>query len=204
MAAAYWVMLPPKPVEILQFEVRHYDRTSGRAREVGSVALKDSQPVYFSDSVRILARFDRPTFPILYALDADGEAAQLWPADGVDDRASDAFEFPHGGQEVYTLNDGVGLQGFVLAAVDKRLDSDSDSTTFDADLWQRLSPEGTWLYDGQRFELVQPAQDRGEVETIAELPTPFRLACEKIQQKTGAVTVRAIAFPVLSSDELRK
>jgi hypothetical protein len=54
-----------------------------------------------------------------------------------------------------------------------------------------------WIFDGKRFELVARTTERGEVETLSEVPAPFQSACQQIQQSVHPASLRAVLFPIL-------
>ena len=102
--------------------------------------------------------------------------------------------FPHDPAAGFGLTYGVGLQAFVLVASLRPLPPYSVWRRALIDFpWKPTQAKGVWRYDGDSFRTdVQ----RGEVRSLAGLPTPLVAACRALESRPGVDAIHAVAFPV--------
>jgi hypothetical protein len=166
-------------------------------------------PPRFNDLVRVHVTLSRPAYIYLIALNPDGKAQLCLPAGGiVPNLPRRELDFPDDPDRYFTLNDGVGLQAFVVVASDRPLPSyESWKTQVPGGLaWSRVDQEGFWTYDSATpAEAAQfRCKLRGEIVRRESAPAVLVSLCDRLRRSPGVILVRALAFPVKSFENTIK
>ena len=189
--------MPTPDATLPALQVRVYQRSSGRS--TGLVGL-DCLHACYDDDVRIQAKLPRAAHCYLLAFNPDGSLNLCYPDD--ESRAppeTDDVVFPHVEGLGYGLDDGVGLQAFVLVTSKRPLPPYQRWASRLGTLpWQRTEAKGVWSFDGERFELL--GGWRGTVRERAGPPKPFAEVCKRLRDAPDVDAIRAIAFPVVAAD----
>jgi hypothetical protein len=116
----------------------------------------------FDDDLRVEARLTAPAYFYLLAYNPDGKEQLCYPADqSVAPPLKQDLTYPNIEDHYFGLNDGLGVQAFVL------LVSRNPLPTFD--LWKRaagkapwkaFTADGVWQFDGEDFSALP--RDRGQ------------------------------------------
>jgi serine/threonine protein kinase/CHAT domain-containing protein/tetratricopeptide (TPR) repeat protein len=194
-------------VAITDFHVNHFQGKD--SKPVGDIA-DAAQPIRINDSVKVVARFDKPTYCYLIALNPDGGEQLCHPVFEGDrpqealatrPEAITALKFFPDDKGVFAL-DSSGLQVFVLIASSNPLPPIGEwRSQFGKTPWKRVGFGGEyrWRYNGKEF--VRLPIERGKHgERISE-PQVLREVCKAFESRAGVEAVRAIAFPVVNADE---
>ena len=164
------------------------------------------------DAARISLQFKRPSYCYLVALnptdDAEMSVQLCTPEPKVPDGNGGtiapqpviALKFPEDAGSRFFLNDGVGLQVFIVIYSDMPLPTYTEFLKLHPGLleWSRYAGSGVWNYhDGKFVDGFGAREMRGSVESIAppELDRLLDSAVEALQG-TG-IHLAARAFPVL-------
>jgi hypothetical protein len=155
----------------------------------------------FNDQVQVSAALSKPAYCYLLAFNADGTEQLCLPEDpNVPPPFRQRLEFPPGADRAFTLNDGVGVQAFVLVASRQPLPAYAAWKEGRPKLtWPVLRPvpEVVWRGDGQRVYPVTPGgEQRGDVTALRGVP-PLEGLCRELRSGPGVEAVSALAFPVL-------
>jgi hypothetical protein len=180
---------------IVSFEVNHF-RGDKPPIALGTIG-KSPGPILLDDDVRVQARLSGPAYSYLIALNPDGKIRLCHPAeDGDTPLPSDEIGHPTGNL-YFPLNDGTGLQAFVLVASREPLPPFAAWEGRRALHWEAVPADsaGTWGFDGLTFEPLTVLQ-RGAPREHSGPPRPFQEVCEYVKKVPGIDAVRAIAFPV--------
>jgi hypothetical protein len=199
------------PIEA-EIAVTHYKDLGGKfAREVGVLSDRTlrSDPLLFNDLVRVRVTLSRPAYAYLVALNPDGKD-QLCLAAG--SRSPDAprreLDFPEDPMDHFKLNDGVGVQAFVLVASDRPLpEYDAWKSQVPGGLsWSPPSGDVLWTYDGPPTS--EPSRRRGQLrgDIVRREAAPEALVnlCDRLRQSPGVAAVHAVAFPIKPNQEIMK
>jgi serine/threonine protein kinase len=223
MALALWDRLPgsrtgrhPAPAAgplTAQMVVRHYkDQGEGHpALEIGNISgtSLDSTPPRFNDLVRVHVALSRPAFSYLIALNPDGKPQPCLPAGGITPGSPRLeLDFPEDPAKYFRMNDGVGLQAFVVVASDRALPAyESWKTQVPGGLaWSLVDREGFWTYDTavpSGAERLRGAL-RGDIVRRELAPEVLVNLCDRLRRSPGVTLVRAVAFPVKPETEIIK
>jgi hypothetical protein len=160
----------------------------------------------FDDRVRIKTELGEPAYFFLLAFNPDGKEQLCWPASPrLPPARQDRLDYPEGVATYFPLNDGVGLQVFVLVAARQPLPAyEAWQVQRPVPVWRKLPPKAgaVWRGDGQPLLLVTRLGDRRgepvrlqspEVDTLAEL-------CENLRHAPGIETLAMEAFAVLPAE----
>ncbi len=190
-----------KPLQILAMRVDHY--RGDPAALLGEMG-RTSQSARLNDDVRVVVSLSVPAYCYLMALNPDGTVQLCHPE--VEDgekaaalsaaKSDTAFRYPQGANAYFGLNDGVGLQAFVLVAATKPLPPYSQWRSQIP--WERVeaaSATGVWRLDeGAEFIRLHP--DRGTVRERGLKPL-ISLA-KFFRGRPEFEAVQILAFPVLA------
>ncbi len=181
------------------FEVIHIGNEKNKAAFSGS--LFQFRPPRENDDLQVRAKFTKPSYCFLIALNPNGTRQLCYPADEeqVQPMPISVLRFPNEEDTVFGLTDGAGPQAFVLYVSSEPLPAFYDwELPWSDSLWQRPELTGNWSYaDGELASLLRPMkdQDRGTIRN-AKVPTPFKQFCDELRvAKQGEV--RGVLFEVL-------
>jgi hypothetical protein len=159
---------------------------------------------HFGNEVQVHADFSEPVYCFLLAFNPDGKEQLCWPADPRQPPEQQAqLNYPEERWMFFPLNDGVGLQAFVLLASRQPLPAYEDwKAQCPVLAWQTFSTRAgiVWRGDGQRLEPLLPdVEKRGAVVKDAGVDTLARL-CTQLRQAPGIEALAVEAFAVLPAD----
>jgi serine/threonine protein kinase len=187
---------PAVAPRIVSFEVKHF-RGDQPFVSLGTIGVSP-EPILFDDSLRVRARLDVPAYCYLIALNPDGQIQLCDPSEEASAPAqTDQITCPLG-NKYFPLNDGTGLQAFVLLASRRPLPP-FDQWDGRAGLpWKSVQAKdaGVWEFDGGTFE-PRDSGRRGQPREGPGAPRPFEEVCKYVAKLPGIHAVRAIAFPVV-------
>jgi hypothetical protein len=199
------------PIEV-EIAVTHYKDLGGKfAREVGVVSDRTlrSDPPLFNDLMRVRVTLSRPAYAYLIALNPDGKDQLCLAAGG---RSPDAprreLDFPEDPKDHFKMNDGVGVQAFVLVASDRPLpEYDAWKSQVPGGLsWSPPSGDVLWTYDGPPTS--DPSRRRGQLrgDIVRREAAPEALVdlCDRLRKSPGVAAVHAVAFPIKPNQEIMK
>jgi hypothetical protein len=168
----------------------------------------DAFPARFGDPVLIKVEFREPVYFFLLAFNPDGEEQLCWPTDPRQPpERQDRLDYPQGDDMYFRLNDGEGLQAFVLLASRRPLPAyEAWKAQRPVPVWRKLSAKAgaAWRGDGQSLQRVTRGGDeRGEpvklklprADTVAE-ETLVELG-KQLRQAPGIEALAVAAFAVL-------
>ncbi len=193
------------PIAVTSFAVRHYRYNPETHRTIETSPIGADGPVaHADDDVTVHAKFSTPVYFYLVSLDADGVVRPRLPALlSEPPQLADAINYPclpTGGPNdiLYNLNNGPGIQGFMLLVSEHPLPSWSEWISVRGQpIWSR-DPDpagGVVVFDGvaTRYEGAtrDPRPARG-----ALVLTPIDWA----QAQKDLTAVRFIAFPVMPKE----
>jgi serine/threonine protein kinase len=185
--AERWMFASSDPVRIESLEIKHL-RGEKKMLFVGVIG-STSSTIHLRDAVLVYARLSRPSYCYLIAYTPDGQDRLCYPEGDVPLlQKTKKFVYPPGG-DMFRLEEGVGLQAFVLVVSRRPL---PPYAQWKSDAWKQVQATGVWSYDGQ-LELLSSV--RG-VEEFPDLPTPFRDVCRFLKDCPGVEAIRGLAFPV--------
>jgi len=153
----------------------------------------------FNDCVLLKAEFSEPVYCFLLAFNPDGKEQLCWPANPRQPpERQDRLDYPE--KDFFALNDGVGLQAFVLLTSRQPLPAYEDwKSQRRVPVWRTLPAKAgvVWRGDGRILEPVTRAGDqRGKVVKLPELALLGEL-CEQLRQAPGIEALAVQAFAVL-------
>jgi hypothetical protein len=149
------------------------------------------------DGVRVSARLEAPAFCYLISLEADGGVQLCWPTPSDSPGPMESICYPPEIAGDFVLNDGHGVQAFVLVSTTKQLPAFEkwDGRVGLEQRWKTALADGVWRYDGQRITR-EDSGIRGEARRNTDCPTTFRDICEYLTRRADVEAIQAIAFPV--------
>jgi hypothetical protein len=157
-----------------------------------------STSVRLDDEVRARVRINRPAYCYLIAFNADGGEQLCYPSDRTTPPAlNDGFDYPAVPTRYFKLNDGIGLQVFVLLASREPLPCYEEwKARAGTAPWQAaVRANGLWHFDGREF-VRGPRGAEVERPTLEHLPKPFADLCHFLSERPGVDAIDAVAFPV--------
>jgi hypothetical protein len=191
-----------EPLELRSFEIRASRAGVGSLGEVGPVV----RDIRLNDAVRIMAKFSKPAYCFLIAFNPDGKEQLCYPSDADDNPAPEEvpalveeLRFPkslsrNGQPRGFPLEDGVGMQAFVLLISSKPLPAYAQwQKEAGVAPWQVSRLDGIWRFDGKDFE---SSIERGKVRDLDLLPQALVKLCHFFQNRAGIDAVQVVAFPV--------
>jgi hypothetical protein len=193
--------------------VEHFKETGdGRSvRPVGTVSetsLRLDHP-RLEDLIRIHVKLTRPAYVYLIALNPDGKDQLCVPGDAnVAAHECRELDFPANPDEYFELNDGVGLQAFVVVASDRPFPPYAQwvSEISDGVAWAADDRDGFWRYDGAALSDGARFRGtlRGKIVSRELAPKGLNGLCDRLRQMPGVSLVSAVAFPVRGErDDIR-
>jgi serine/threonine protein kinase len=157
----------------------------------------------FEDRVHLNAEFSEPLYFFLLAFNPDGKEQLCRPSNPRQPpEREDRLDYPAAGAD-FCLNDGVGLQAFVLLASRQPLPAyDAWKAQRSASVWRTLPArnEVVWRGDGKRLQRVTRGGDqRGQEVTMPEAALLAEL-CEQLRQAPGVEALAVAAFAVFPAE----
>jgi serine/threonine protein kinase len=143
-------------IQIQRLDVEHYLTVHGRRDPRPRLLGKDSFVTYCNDGVEVEARLSQPAYAFLIAFRPDGTEVLCLPEKP--DKAPTPTEwllFPPTAENDYGLEEGTGLQAFVLVASSQPLPSFQQWWSHQGCPWQKSEapPDVVWRsLDGIQFE----------------------------------------------------
>jgi predicted Ser/Thr protein kinase len=185
------------PVEIRSFTLWASRDKLGDLGEVGVTA----RDICVNDSVQIRAQFSKPAFCYLIAFNPDGKEQLCFPSTPDDRSAPDELpapvkelRFPRSPTRDFQLEDGTGMQAFVLLVSAKPLPAYARwQQEVGVAPWQKASVSAIWRFDGKDFECVNK---RGKVREREAIPEPLVALCHFFRDCPRIEALHVIAFPV--------
>jgi serine/threonine protein kinase len=195
---------PAAALTIASFEVKHFrgDRPPMALGTIGD----SSVPILFDDDVRVHARFSTSCYCYLIALNPDGKVQLCYPGAFTEAPPRvDEFAYPPGNL-YFPLNDGTGLQAFVLLASRMPLPPFAQWEGRRTLHWEAVRTGtdgvGLWSFNGSAIEPLADGQ-RGQPRGHDAVPRPFKELCDWVRQLAGIEAARTIAFPVVNRGLIR-
>jgi serine/threonine protein kinase len=195
--------LPFHPLDVLRAEkprieaLRISHHRGNPSAEIGTMGVS-SLSARLDDDVRVQVRLNRPAYCYLIAFNADGKEQLCYPADRTAAPArNDGFDYPRQPTLYFPLNDGVGLQAFVLLVSNEPLPSyEQWKAVAGAAPWRGgVRSDGFWRFDGRDF-LGGPRGAEVERQPLRRLPQVFEDLCHFLKNRPGVDAIEAVAFPV--------
>ncbi|HLJ95178.1 MAG TPA: serine/threonine-protein kinase [Gemmataceae bacterium] len=188
--APLWV--PKFRVSVIKERAREY-----RSYELGT----DIFAGQFDDLVQLKAEFSEPAYCFLLAFNPDGKDQLCWPADSHQPpQRQDRLIYPPKADSFFSLNDGVGLQAFVLLAARQPLPSYGQwKAERPLLVWEKLPAQAgmVWRGDGKRLEpVMRGSGERGAIVEVEGIPVLAKL-CEQLRHAPGIDALAVEAFAVL-------
>jgi serine/threonine protein kinase len=151
----------------------------------------------FNDDVRVHVRLNRPAYCYLVAFNPDGKEQLCYPKDkNTPPPQNEGFDYPLEATKYFPLNDGIGLQAFVLLASKEPLPSYKEwKAKVGAAPWHKVRADNFWHFDGRDF-LNGSRGAEVEREPLKELPKAFEDLCSFLKDRPGIAAIDAVAFPV--------
>jgi hypothetical protein len=180
---------------IVSFEVEYFRREKP-PRSLGLIG-ESTEPALFNDDVQVRSRLDAPAYFYLIALNADGKVQLCHPPEETESPSpSDAIVYPRS-DYMFPLNDGVGLQAFILVVSRQPLPPFAEWKGREGLQWEIVPAEGAgvWSFDGRSFKPLA-RQQRGNPRKLPGVPELFKNVCEQVAKLQGPDAVRAVTFPV--------
>jgi serine/threonine protein kinase len=182
---------------IKKLRVLHLEETAAayQIRELGV----DTFAARFDDKVQVYAEFTEPVYAFLLAFNPDGKEQLCIPrARSQQPARQDRLQL--GGSDAFPLNDGIGLQAFVVVASRQPLPAYAEwAAQRPAVSWRTVpAKEGAvWRGDGERLKPVtRRGDDRGEIVQL-EGVAPLAELGRTLRGSPGVEAVAVEAFAVL-------
>jgi predicted Ser/Thr protein kinase len=179
---------------VLSLEVKHFRGDPPVA--LGTIGVTPG-PTLFDDDVRVHAQLNTPAYCYLIALNADGKTWLCHPPTPTEAPArADAITYPLG-NHYFPLNDGLGLQAFILLASRVPLPPFDEWKGRAALRWVAIPGGGAdiWRFDDHTFEPLTDGR-RSPPRQRSGPPRLFVELCESVARLPGVDAVAAIVFPV--------
>jgi hypothetical protein len=198
LRGALW---PTGPAEVVDLEVQGYRVANGQAHNLGLLgdAVHGFDALRFDDRVRVDVRLRHPAYCYLIALNADGTDQLCYPYPGdqaAPPRRVAQVSYPREPDVSFRLNDGVGLQAFVVIASRRPLPAYAEWKARVGGLpWKPGALGSAWRFAGQRIEPLVTGRVRAQ-ENRLPLPEAFAELVRFLREETGAEAYAAVAFPV--------
>jgi hypothetical protein len=188
----------PAAPTIRGLRISHFGSVKGGIDPRGELGVRSFE-TRFGDKVRVDAELSEPGFAFLLALNPNGKVQLCLP----DDERSPPerrgrLEYPTDAADGFTLDDGPGLQAFVLAAGRQPLPAYVDWERQVGVLgWKPTAAAAgvVWRGDERRLEPLARDDLRGTVKELAGLE-PLREACRRLRAAPGVEAVAVVAFAV--------
>jgi serine/threonine protein kinase len=188
---------PSSPVEgavrILSLKALHY--RDGGEKQLGFLG-EDSFAAREDDDVRIQAELSRPAYYYLLAYNSNGKQELCYPKDdAVIPKPVKQLSHPPTEGSAFPLNDGPGVQVFVLLASGKPLPAYRDwQQRLSPAPWQTSEVEGVWRYRNGILE--PPRQERSGTRQLRSVPPFLGHLCDFFKARDNIDAVEILAFPV--------
>jgi tRNA A-37 threonylcarbamoyl transferase component Bud32 len=159
---------------------------------------------HFGNDVQLQAEFSEPVYCFLLAFNPDGKEQLCWPANPRQPPVrQNRLDYPEKRWVFFRLNDGVGLQAFVLLASRQPLPAYDDwKTQRPTVTWETLPAKGgiVWRDDGNGLERVMLGSDlRGENVEVEGVAVLAKL-CKQLRHAPRIEALAVEAFAVLRAD----
>jgi hypothetical protein len=190
---------------ITEMEVELYRGDHGRLLKLGRLG-RNAASAQVQDHLRVAVTLSQPAYAYLLAVNPDGAIQFCLPEDDAEppSRTARLTLYPDT-STFFTLNEGAGLQAFVVLVSHSPLPAYGDwysqqiGTT-----WSQARAAGVWRFDGNHFTSMVPAgasTGPGRDERVAALapgraPEPFEEACRAFRHLPDVDAIAAICFPV--------
>jgi hypothetical protein len=157
----------------------------------------------FEDLVLVQIEFSEPVYYYLIAFNPDGKEQPCYPdpsRPGFPAGPVMRLEYPPPRPETekqlyFPLNDGMGLQVFVVLAARTPLPSYEEwKANHGAAPWQSVQEDGVWRYDGRRLKLL--SLERGQPQERDGAPRALADLCAFFQVRADRSALQLVAFPV--------
>jgi hypothetical protein len=173
-------MAPLEKVRVLSLDVTHFQKVQTRLGKVGvkrGLLGKESRWTKTGDSVEIEVRLSRPAYAYLIAFRPDRVEEVCFPDS--EDQApplADHMQYPPPEKPGvdYGLDEGEGLQVFVVVASSKPLPSFRD--------WKRQRGEVTWDWQKTVPDFIQQDEGQGRAFYISDIPGSMRAKGHELVQ----------------------
>jgi serine/threonine protein kinase len=207
LGLAGWMVIKPSPttlpsrLTIGPLRVLRFQDLGANVRQLGELGDKTYR-VLLNDRVEIEAELSEPAYVFLLAFNPTGNAAdqeQLYFPDNPHTPPAPVTRLTCPADGQLNLNDGVGLQAFVLVASRQPLPTYAEwRKEFPPVAWKRTPATSgcVWRGDGQNLQrLLSPGDDRGTVVPVAEKSLLEQLG-RRLRSAPGVEAVELIAFAV--------
>lgn len=187
------------PLRIIRFEVTHYRADGDRTIPV---LPRDGLPLHavqLYDYVRVSVELSAKAACYLIAFNPNGKDQLCYPflgEQGGSPQPVSQLTYPRG-DKFFKLDDGVGLQAFVLLVSRQSLPPYDDWKRRMFPLpqpWQAVIGEGEWRFDGETFEPLSLGQRGSEVQR--PVPATFVELCRRLRERNEDKLLEAVVFPV--------
>jgi serine/threonine protein kinase len=191
---------PAEPIQIVSLRIRSF-RGASPLGSLGTVV----RATQFEDEVNVQAKLSGPAYCYLIAFNPvpfqPDRAEQLcFPEDAtIPPQPITALDYPADSENSFPLNDGVGLQAFVLVASRTPLPAYKEWRAAIGPVpWHHVVAEGVWRFDGQRLEQIDP--ERGAPRPRQGTPQALLELCTFLQKCPQVDALQVFAFPVQPQD----
>jgi hypothetical protein len=182
-----------EPPRIVELKIDHWDDAK---EPVGVIGWPPSLTTRLDDWVRVHVEFSRPSYCYLIAYNPRGQEQLCYPEDDArqPERVTQ-LAYPRDAVWKYHLNDGVGMQAFVVIAARQALPPFAAWRRLAGPApWKPFRADVAWSFDGQRFEALDHRLRADEPFHVR--PKPFEDVCHFLKAGPGVEVIRGIAFPV--------
>jgi hypothetical protein len=184
----------PGSPQIIAMNIEQYRGEGDETETIGTLGV-DSPSALEKDLVRVSAKLDRPAYCYVIAFNPDGHDQLYYPPDRrVPPPQSAEIDYPMD-KGYFRLNDGAGLQAFVLVASNEPLPPyDRWRSGLGQVPWQPTQADGVWRSGSQGLELAMAL--RGGSTEPSEPPPMLSRLYRFLGTRPGVAAVGARAFPV--------
>jgi hypothetical protein len=192
----------------VNLNVLHYANIGGQFDQPRGLLGRDSFATHRDDSVTVEAKLPRPAYAYLIAFRPDGTEELCFPEkDDEPPPLTDTPRYPSVSRGVnYGLNEGEGLQVFVLVLSQEKLPAYKEwRARCGASPWKKhpATQDVVWRDDGTDVEALtaaHPLGTRGKGQEISG-KTPLAELADWLRRAPQIDTVAALGFPVLPKNK---
>jgi hypothetical protein len=188
------------PIEITSLEINHHRGEQaeqlGKIRKIATL----SDDIFFDDDVRVHIELSAQAYCYLIAFNPDGKDQMCYPRkEDVPPKPVDKLDYPAEIAKYFPLNDGVGLQAFVLVATRSPLPAYEEwRKAHGSPPWKKTRSADIWRFDGQKLEQVE--LQRGQPRERGGAPVALQQLCDFFKSQPSVEAVQVVAFPVLAKE----